>query len=27
MLSFNGSNWEHRAYWGANTITYGTNAL
>jgi hypothetical protein len=24
MLSWNdGSSWEHRAYWGANTITYG----
>jgi len=20
-----GASWEHRAYWGANTITYGTN--
>ena len=20
-----GSSWEHRAYWGANTITYGAN--
>ena len=20
-----GSSWEHRAYWGSNTITYGTN--
>ncbi|MBI3885758.1 MAG: glycoside hydrolase family 9 protein [Opitutae bacterium] len=25
MLSFNGNNWEHRAYWGANTIQYGTD--
>jgi hypothetical protein len=26
MLSFNdGSSWEHRAYWGANSMTYGTN--
>jgi len=26
MLSWNdGSSWEHRAYWGANTITYGTS--
>jgi len=26
MLSFNdGSSWEHRAYWGNNTITYGTD--
>ncbi len=25
MLSWKGDNWEHRAYWGANTITYGTN--
>jgi len=26
MLSWNtGSSWEHRAYWGANLITYGTN--
>ncbi len=23
MLSFNDGNWEHRAYWGANTLTYG----
>jgi hypothetical protein len=24
MLSWNdGSSWEHRAYWGANLITYG----
>jgi hypothetical protein len=24
MLSWHdGSSWEHRAYWGANTITYG----
>jgi hypothetical protein len=22
---FDGSSWEHRAYWGGNTITYGTN--
>jgi hypothetical protein len=26
MLMWNdGSSWEHRAYWGANSITYGTN--
>ena len=26
MLAWNdGSSWEHRAYWGANTITYGQN--
>jgi len=26
LLAWNdGSSWEHRAYWGANTITYGTN--
>jgi hypothetical protein len=26
MLSFNGgSSWEHRAYWGADMISYGTN--
>src|SRR6185312_902296 len=26
MLMWNdGSSWEHRAYWGANKITYGTN--
>ncbi len=26
MLMWNdGTSWEHRAYWGANTITYGTN--
>ena len=25
MLSWKGDNWEHRAYWGANTIQYGTN--
>lgn len=23
MLSFNDGTWEHRAYWGANVITYG----
>jgi hypothetical protein len=24
MLAWNdGKSWEHRAYWGANTITYG----
>ena len=23
MLAWNNGNWEHRAYWGANTITYG----
>jgi len=24
MLMWNdGSSWEHRAYWGANTVTYG----
>jgi hypothetical protein len=22
---YDGSSWEHRAYWGANTITYGNN--
>ena len=27
MLQWNdGTSWEHRAYWGANEITYGTNA-
>jgi hypothetical protein len=26
MLAWNdGTSWDHRAYWGANTITYGTN--
>jgi hypothetical protein len=26
MLMWNdGSSWEHRAYWGANTVTYGTS--
>jgi hypothetical protein len=25
MLSFVADNWEHRAYWGANTIQYGSN--
>lgn len=26
MLQWNdGSSWEHRAYWGANTLTYGTD--
>ncbi|MBI3191617.1 MAG: Ig-like domain-containing protein, partial [Pedosphaera parvula] len=25
MLSWNGDNWEHRAYWGANNITYGAD--
>jgi len=25
MLSWSSNNWEHRAYWGANTITYGTD--
>ena len=25
MLSFASNNWEHRAYWGANEISYGTN--
>ena len=25
MVAWNdGSSWEHRAYWGANSITYGT---
>ncbi len=24
MLSWNSGNWEHRAYWGADKITYGT---
>jgi hypothetical protein len=27
MLGWNdGSSWEHRAYWGANNVTYGVNA-
>jgi hypothetical protein len=26
MLSWYDSNWEHRAYWGANSIDYGTPA-
>jgi hypothetical protein len=26
MIGWNdGSSWEHRAYWGANAITYGTS--
>jgi hypothetical protein len=25
MLSWNANNWEHRAYWGANLISYGTD--
>ncbi len=25
MLSFGADNWEHRVYWGSNTITYGAN--
>lgn len=25
MLGWNNGNWEHRAYWGANQITYGIN--
>jgi subtilisin family serine protease len=25
MLSWNAGNWEHRAYWGADLINYGTN--
>ena len=25
MLGWNNGTWEHRAYWGANTITYGVN--
>ena len=26
MLAWNdGSSWEHRAYWGANSVTYGTS--
>lgn len=25
MLSWNAGNWEHRAYWGADLIGYGTN--
>jgi hypothetical protein len=25
MLSFGADNWEHRVYWGANNISYGTN--
>jgi hypothetical protein len=25
MLNFCADNWEHRAYWGANKITYGTD--
>jgi hypothetical protein len=25
MLQWNDGSWEHRAYWGANSITWGTN--
>jgi hypothetical protein len=25
MLGWNNGTWEHRAYWGANLITYGTS--
>jgi hypothetical protein len=25
MLAWNNGTWEHRAYWGANLITYGTS--
>jgi hypothetical protein len=25
MFSWNANNWEHRAYWGANQISYGTD--
>src|SRR5205823_9695647 len=25
MLSFGSDSWEHRAYWGANSISYGTD--
>ena len=25
MLSWGSDNWEHRAYWGADLITWGTN--
>jgi hypothetical protein len=25
MISFKSNNWEHRAYWGANRINYGTD--
>jgi hypothetical protein len=25
MLSWNAGSWEHRAYWGVNAITYGTD--
>ena len=25
MISWLANNWEHRAYWGANSINYGTN--
>jgi hypothetical protein len=25
MLSWSADNWEHRAYWGANSITYGAD--
>ncbi|HWA25846.1 MAG TPA: glycoside hydrolase family 9 protein [Lacunisphaera sp.] len=25
MISWLSNNWEHRAYWGANSINYGTN--
>lgn len=25
MLSWNADGWEHRAYWGANSINYGTD--
>jgi hypothetical protein len=26
MLSWNAGSWEHRAYWGADSISYGTDA-
>jgi hypothetical protein len=26
MLQWNNGTWEHRAYWGANSISYGTDA-
>jgi hypothetical protein len=25
LMWHDGSSWEHRAYWGANAITYGSN--
>ena len=27
MLSWNADGWEHRAYWGANAIPYGTDGM